>query len=150
MNDRLSPKSAPPTIIDVMKGTETSVALAMPAAMGTRATMVPTLVPMHNDVKQAATKSPERIIEEGRRFIVSETMELMLPISFAELAKAPAITNIHSMLISPSLEAPRVYTLTRFCTERPPVTAMAYMLLIMNTTMMGTLLKSRATMLVTK
>lgn len=105
---------------------------------------------MHNDVKQAATKSPERIIEEGRRFIVSETMELMLPISFAELAKAPAITNIHSILISPSLEAPRVYTLTRFCTERPPVTAMAYMLLIMNTTMMGTLLKSRATMLVTK
>ena len=31
---------------------------AMPAAIGTRATMVPTLVPMDMDMKQAARNSP--------------------------------------------------------------------------------------------
>ena len=58
MNDRLSPKKAPPMTTAVMKGTPTPVSWAMPAAMGTRATMVPTLVPMAMEMKQAARKSP--------------------------------------------------------------------------------------------
>ena len=46
MKDRLSPKKAPPMTTAVTRGTPTPVSAAMPAAMGTRATIVPTLVPM--------------------------------------------------------------------------------------------------------
>ena len=66
MKDRLSPKKAPPTMIAVMKGTLAAMpsapaaasSWAIPAATGTRATMVPTLVPMAIEMKQAARKSP--------------------------------------------------------------------------------------------
>ena len=58
MNERLSPKKAPPTIIAVMKDWPIPVSAAMPVAMGTRATMVPTEVPMAMEMKQAARKKP--------------------------------------------------------------------------------------------
>ena len=71
MNERLSPKNAPPTIIAVMKGTLVCTAanvsappgapessLAIPAATGTRATMVPTLVPTDIEMKHEARKRP--------------------------------------------------------------------------------------------
>lgn len=56
MNERLSPKKAPPTTIPVMKARFMSVFSAMPAATGTSATMVPTEVPMESEMKQAARK----------------------------------------------------------------------------------------------
>ena len=66
MNERLSPKNAPPTIIPVMNGALANVpdtppvasSSAIPAATGTRATMVPTLVPMDIDMKHEAMKRP--------------------------------------------------------------------------------------------
>ena len=66
MKERLSPKKAPPTMIAVMKGVLTNApeapvrasSSAIPAATGTRATMVPTLVPIDMEMKQAARKSP--------------------------------------------------------------------------------------------
>ena len=58
MNERLSPKNAPPTIIPVMSGTLEPVPAAMPDAMGTSATIVPTDVPTAIDTKHAARKSP--------------------------------------------------------------------------------------------
>ena len=58
MKDRLSPKKAPPTMMAVMKGRPMPVSEAMPVAMGTRATMVPTEVPMAMEMKQAARKKP--------------------------------------------------------------------------------------------
>ena len=66
MNDRLSPKKAPPTMIAVMNGVlyrkvpfpPAAIWSAMPAAMGTRATMVPTLVPIDIEMKHAARNSP--------------------------------------------------------------------------------------------
>ena len=66
MNERLSPKKAPPTMIAVMNGVlymklpspVVAIWSAMPAAIGTRATMVPTLVPMDMEMKQAAINSP--------------------------------------------------------------------------------------------
>ena len=53
MKERLSPKKAPPTMIAVMNATLHPVSEAIPAAMGTRATMVPTLVPTDIEMKQA-------------------------------------------------------------------------------------------------
>ncbi len=71
MNERLSPKNAPPTIMAVMKGTPACAAAnvsglpctpesscAIPAATGTRATMVPTLVPTDMEMKHEARKRP--------------------------------------------------------------------------------------------
>ena len=58
MNDRLSPKKAPPTITPTTIAILAWVDRAMPAAIGVSATMVPTLVPMLMDMKQAATNSP--------------------------------------------------------------------------------------------
>ena len=108
MNERLSPKNDPPTTTAVIMATLVSVVWAMPAAMGTRATMVPTLVPMLSEMKQAATKSPARSILPGRRLNVRFTVASMLPIVLAALANAPAITNIHSISIMFSALAPRL------------------------------------------
>ena len=64
MNDRLSPKNDPPTMIPVMKAvyedrlSPPESAGAIPAAIGTSATIVPTLVPMDMEIKHEARKSP--------------------------------------------------------------------------------------------
>ena len=58
MNDRLSPKKEPPTTTAVRKGMLLPVSVAIPTAMGDKATIVPTLVPMLSDMKQAARNSP--------------------------------------------------------------------------------------------
>lgn len=69
-----------------------SVWWAMPAAMGTKATTVPTLVPMDMEMKQAATNSPAKIMLGGSTLSVRFTVASMAPISLAEAAKAPAKT----------------------------------------------------------
>ena len=66
MNERLSPKNAPPTMMAVMNGVLVNVpaappkasSSAIPAATGTNATIVPTLVPMDMEMKHDARKSP--------------------------------------------------------------------------------------------
>ena len=65
---------------------------AMPAAIGTSATTVPTLVPMESEIKQAAIKSPGRSIFVGRIFMVRFTVASIAPMLLAEAAKAPART----------------------------------------------------------
>ena len=77
---------------------------ATPAAIGTRATIVPTLVPMAMDMKQAATKSPARMSLPGRTMSVRFTVASMEPIALAVLAKAPAMAKIQ--IISITLGAP--------------------------------------------
>ena len=114
MNDRLSPKNDPPTTIATTKGNELPVELAIPAAIGVRATMVPTLVPILIDMKQAARKSPGSNMLSGRMESVRLTVASILPISLAELAKAPARTNIHIIIIILSVLAPLLYISIRF------------------------------------
>ena len=58
INDRLSPKSDPPTTTATINGSAISVRSASPTATGVSATMVPTLVPIDNEMKQAARKMP--------------------------------------------------------------------------------------------
>ena len=90
----------------VIMATLVPVSPAIPAAMGTRAAMVPTLVPMDIDTKQAAMNMPARIICGGNRASVRFTVASMLPIAFAECAKAPASTKIQIMSIICSVAAP--------------------------------------------
>ena len=61
--------------------------------------MVPTEVPMLSEMKQAARNNPASSICGGSRASVRLTVASMLPIALAELAKAPASTNIHTMSI---------------------------------------------------
>src|SRR5574344_2479208 len=65
INERLSPKKAPPTTIAVIRGIFAPVEWARHAAMGVSATIVPTLVPIESEIKQAAINSPARSILPG-------------------------------------------------------------------------------------
>ena len=139
MNDRLSPKNEPPTTIPAISGRLTSVLWAMPTAMGMSATMVPTLVPIESEIRQAARKMPGSKRLLGRALSVKFTIASMLPISLAELAKAPAKTNIHNISIMLLVLAPLLNTFIRSAKGLPLEVAMAYMLEIMKATVMGIL-----------
>ena len=108
IKERLSPKKAPPITTATIKGVLEPVEAARPVAMGERATMVPTLVPMEREMKQEATKRPAKSMLPGRRERVSCTVASTLPISLAEWAKAPASTKIHNMSIKLLVLAPRL------------------------------------------
>ena len=88
-------------------GTDKSVVWAIPAAMGTRATMVPTLVPMLSEMKQAARKKPANSMLAGNTVKARLTVASMHPICLAEWANAPAMTKIHNMSSRLSELAPR-------------------------------------------
>ena len=95
INDRLSPKKEPPTTTATIKGRAISVFSASPTATGVRATIVPTLVPMDREMKQAAINIPASNRLSGRICSVRLTVASMAPICLALCAKAPARMNIH-------------------------------------------------------
>ena len=68
---------------------------ASPTATGVSATIVPTLVPIDRDMKQAAMKIPASSRLSGRICRVRFTVASMAPICLALCANAPARTNIH-------------------------------------------------------
>ena len=82
------------------------VAVAMPAATGVSATIVPTLVPMLNDMKHEARNRPGSSRLSGMNERVAFTVASTQPMALALLAKAPANTNIHSISIMFSPLAP--------------------------------------------
>ena len=140
MTDRLSPKKAPPTTAAATTGRVMVVASAMPVAIGIRATIVPTLVPMHMDVRQAAIKSPANAIFAGRIRSVKSTIAPAAPISFAVAAKAPANMKIQTISIRLVLPAPREKIVTRSFKEIPRVTATATIAVITKINSNGALL----------
>ena len=87
--------------------------------MGVSATMVPTDVPMDREMKQAAMKSPANSICGGRQTRVRLTVAKMLPITFAEFAKAPARTKIQIISIICCVAAPRLKVSMRSFKGRP-------------------------------
>ena len=109
MNERLSPKKAPPTTIPAMKARFISVLSAMPATTGTNATMVPTEVPMESEMKQAARKMPASSRWSGSRRSVRFTVASMAPISLALWANAPARMKIQIISMIFLLAAPMEY-----------------------------------------
>lgn len=97
MNERLSPKKAPPTTIPMSHASFIVVCSASPAATGPRATIVPTEVPTESDTKQAARKSPAGSSEPGSRWSVRFTVASTAPMLRADSAKAPARMKIQIM-----------------------------------------------------
>ena len=138
MNERLSPKNEPPTTMPVSIGTESPVAPAMPTAIGVSATMVPTLVPMLSDISDEARNSPASRVSAGTMARVRLTNESTHPIFSAELAKAPANTNIQSMVMRFLRPAPRLNFRMRLL-KCPFETAIANIAVSMNATVIGTL-----------
>ena len=67
INDKLSPKNEPPTMTAVSIGIDIPVSFATPAAIGARATIVPTLVPIDNEIKHEATNNPAVSNSEGNK-----------------------------------------------------------------------------------
>ena len=94
-------------MIPVIMAFSSPVSAAMPVAIGTRATIVPTLVPIDMDTKHAARNSPARISFPGRIVSVRFTVASTAPIELAVWAKAPASTNIHIISRTFLLPAPR-------------------------------------------
>ena len=91
-----------------ISGTEAPVSRAIPAATGTSATTVPTLVPIESEMKHAATNSPGSSKLEGSTWSAIATVASMLPMALADEAKAPANTYIHSMSSKRPEPAPRL------------------------------------------
>ena len=76
MNDKLSPKKAPPATIATNNGRPVPVSWAIPAAKGVNATIVPTEVPMESEMKQAARKMPPNSRFSGKvKYIFNEKLE---------------------------------------------------------------------------
>ena len=139
MNDRLSPKKAPPATMAVTIGRLVSVLAAIPTATGTRATMVPTEVPIDSDMKHDARKIPAKSRLSGSSCRVRFTVASMAPIVLAVCANAPARMNIHIISMIFLLAAPIENCRMRSLRLSPLVVAMAYAEAVMNATVMGTL-----------
>ena len=106
MKLRLSPKYAPPTTMATIMAVLVSVCSAIRPAMGTRAAMVPTLVPVLREMKQAATKRLLSRKSGGTAVRASRMVASMAPICLAVEAKAPARMNIQSICITLDEAAP--------------------------------------------
>ena len=124
MNDRLSPKKAPPTTIAAINGCESPHCSAIPAPIGIRATIVPTLVPIAIEIRHAVTNNPARMTPGGIIPSISETVALTDPIALAVFANAPARMKIQIMSIMSGLPAPLEKARTRSA-NGPPATATA-------------------------
>ena len=139
MNERLSPKNDPPTMTATINGTLVPVEWASPAAIGVRATIVPTLVPMESEMKQAAMKRPGIIMLTGRTLNVKLTVSSIHPAVLAEFAKAPAIMNIHAISMMSFAPAP-MQKESILCLKALPLdTAIAYMQAVMKAIVIGIL-----------
>ena len=120
-------------------GTGEPVIWAIPVAMGVSATMVPTLVPMDMEMKQAPRKSPASSIRSGSSHSVRSTVAWIHPNCLAVCAKAPASTNIHIIcMILPEL-APWLNVRIRWANGIPPLTATANTEAVRKATLMGIL-----------
>ena len=141
MKERLSPKKAPLTTEPTNSSMRMPVGAASPIAIGTRATIVPTLVPTERLTKHATTNIPGNSRLEGRTCRHTLTIASMAPMPFAACANPPARIKIHTMRSMFSSAAPREKMLMRSSSFRPRSVSRAYTDVMRNTMSMGTLLK---------
>ena len=98
MNERLSPNIAPPTTTPTQKGSGSPPFWETAHAIGARTEIVPTLVPIAMEIRQAIRNSPGTANFPGimlrRRLAVLDAP----PASEAIPLKAPAMRKINSMI----------------------------------------------------
>ena len=97
--DRLSPNIAPPTMVPTHIGIPKPEPVATLTAMGTNTVMVPTLVPIAIEIKQAIKNNPGSANCAGK--ILSNKFAVLSapPASFAIPLKAPATRKIKSIIV---------------------------------------------------
>lgn len=139
IKERLSPKKAPPTTTAVVSAILPCVDEARPTAIGTSATMVPTLVPIDRLMKHVARKSPGNTIFSGSTDSINPTVASTDPMALAALANAPAKTNIQSISIILFVLAPRLKMSIDSRRFLPLVRLTAYMLDNKKATLIGVL-----------
>ena len=125
INDKLSPKKAPPATIATNNGRPASVSRAIPAAKGVNATIVPTEVPMESEMKHAARKIPPNNRLSGKSCRERFTVASIAPMALADAAKAPARIKIHIISIRFGEPAPWEYTFTLSSNGTPRMVATA-------------------------
>ena len=103
--DRLSPNMAPETTAPRQRAMAKPVFSLMPTAMGAKAEMVPTLVPMEVEMKQPMTNSPTTARPPGRRVSPRLTVESTPPAAVAAPVKAPARRKMRHMVMILSSES---------------------------------------------
>ena len=110
INDRLSPNIAPPITAPAQSGTEIPPFCATVRAIGDRTLIVPTLVPMAMEIRQAMRNSP------GTEKLAGMTLSIMFatltapPVADASPLKAPASRKIRSMIVILLSPIPRAQT----------------------------------------
>ena len=110
-----------------IRGSDISVLSASDAAIGIKATMVPTLVPMQSDTTHAEMNNPANRKLAGRSCNVRFTVASTAPIAFADEAKAPASTNIHTISSRSFCPAPLLNSAIRSRNDIPRESRMAMM-----------------------
>ena len=111
---------------------------AMPAPIGTSATMVPTLVPMAIEMKQAVTNRPDSSQRGGTAPSISDTVASTAPSCRAVCAKAPDSRKIQIISSTLGCPAPRENAARRSASG-PRVTATPYAPATRNAAETGTL-----------
>ena len=99
IKERLSPNMAPPTTEATVSGRPKSAFCATEVAMGTSTVMVPTLVPMDMEIRQAMRKRPGMAKVPGIKFSSRWAVLSTPPAALAIPLKAPAIRKIKSMMV---------------------------------------------------
>ena len=88
-------------------------------AIGTRAAIVPTLVPVASEMKHDARKILLKTKPGGTALSASCIVASMAPICFAVAAKAPAKMNIHNICMTLGEAAPSASLSKRCLTVSP-------------------------------
>ena len=106
MKDRLSPNMAPPTTVATHSGREKPPFRETSAAMGTSTVMVPTLVPIAMEMRQAMRNSPGTANRPGRTLKSRLAVLTAPPAALAMPLKAPASRKMKSMMVMLSSPMP--------------------------------------------
>ncbi len=105
--DRLSPNIAPQTTAAMHTGSEIPACSLMPMAIGCKATIVPTEVPIEVEIKQPIRNSPTTTILLGRMARPNATAASAPPAALTDAENAPASKKIMHIIIMFSSPAPR-------------------------------------------
>ncbi len=126
MNERLSPKKAPPSSAATGRAAAMPLSPAISTARGVSATTVPTDVPTDSDMKQAATNSPGIMKSLGIKRSARLTVASIAPTADASEANAPARMKIHIMpmiLVDPAARENSAMRIDSVSRRRPMATA---------------------------
>ena len=108
--DRLSPNMAPQITAATHSGREKPVDWLTPAAMGARAAMVPTEVPMDSEMKQAIRNMPHTASLAGMKDRNRYTVESAPPAALIVPEKMPASRKIRHIVMMLSSASPWAMT----------------------------------------